>query len=61
MKKGRCFHRPLFQMYNPYQSRLPKNCSKNMNKLMKSRYRFNAPMIADFPSQSLSIACACCR
>ena len=42
-------------------SRLPMNCRRNMNMLMKSRYSCSAPMIAALPSQSLSPACACCR
>jgi len=49
--------RPSRQGY----SRLPMNCSRNMNRLMKSRYSCSAPMIAALPSHSLSPACACCR
>ena len=33
-------------------SRLPMKLSMNMNMLMKSRYRFSAPMMAALPSQS---------
>ena len=34
----------------PYSRLLPRNCSRNMNRLMKSRYSVRAPMIADLPS-----------
>jgi hypothetical protein len=40
-------------------SRLPKKDSRNMNMLIKSRYKRNAPMIADLPNHSLSPCWAC--
>lgn len=52
IKKGPEKSDPYFiGMCQPY-SRLPMNCSKNMNRLMKSRYSCNAPWIADLSSQS---------
>ena len=62
-KKGPVKDRPLrciLVLWGAY-SRLPKNCSKNMNMLMKSMYRLSAPMIAALPIHSLSPECACCR
>src|SRR3546814_9808259 len=32
-----------------YHSRLPMNCSRKVNMLMKSRYRLSAPIITVFP------------
>ena len=52
IKKGPEKSDPCFiGMCQPY-SRLPMNCSKNMNRLMKSRYSCNAPWIADLSNQS---------
>ena len=55
MKKGRSCDQPFSYSDNCEDySRLPIKFSKNINMLMKSRYRRSAPMIADLPNHSLS-------
>ena len=58
-KKGPAKSDPFFISMCRIYSRLPMNCSKNMNRLMKSRYSCNAPWIADLSNHSWSPWCAC--
>ena len=51
-EKGPGNPRPFVRQIGNDYSRLPMNCSKNMNMFKKFMYRFNAPMIADLPSHS---------